>query len=404
MSDNNLKCPKCGTKIEIDQEIIARKVRDNIEVEVKKRLESDFEARLTKEKELLEKQIIENQDKELAILKIDLKTKNKKIEEFRTQELKLIKEKNEIEEARKNLEVETQRKLFEEKKQIEEKILKQAEEMYQFKILEKEKQLEDQKKLIAEMQRKAQQGSMQTQGEVLELTLEETLKKKFPDDQIEPVGKGVSGADIVQKVLAPNGETAGIIIWETKQTKAWVEEWVSKLKDDGHRVKANLMVLATNILPKGIDHFGQYKGIWVTDFSSYLGLTAALRNNLLSIYSVALANENSQDKAQILYKHITSQSFVNRINTIMGIFTNMKDVIDKEKRAYENLWAVREKQIERLTSNTGHLFGEMQGIIGGDSMGIEMLENISYDTPLIKEKSQKTEKETKKPDNQTNLF
>lgn len=404
MNDNNIKCPKCGTKIEIDQEIIARKVRDNIELEVKKRLETDFENRLKGEKDLLEKQFNENQEKELALLKLENQEKTKKINEFRDQELKLIKERNALEESKKEIELITQRKLAEEKKLLEEKFAKDFEEKQNFVVAELRKQLEDTKKSLTEAQRKAQQGSMQTQGEVLELTLEETLKKKFPEDEFEPVGKGVSGADLIQKVYASNNALAGVIAWETKQTKAWVEEWVNKLKDDGHRVKANLLVLVSNVLPKGIEHFGQYKGIWVSDYISYVGLTAALRNNLQTVYSVALANEGSQTKAQLLYKHLTSQSFANRVRTLAETFINMKLTIEKERRAFENIWAVREKQIERISTNTSQIFGEIQGIAGGDFTGLELLENISEEIAFPKEKSKTQEKDVKKQDNQANLF
>lgn len=398
----DIKCPKCGAKIQIDQEVITRKVRENIAIEEKKKLELDFNERLKQEKEQLEKSFTDNQAKELLILKQEVDTKNKKLDEFREQELKLVKEKNEIEEARKNLEVETQRKIAEERKLIEEKLNKDFEEKQNFVVMELKKQLEDQKKLNQEMNRKLNQGSMQTQGEVLELTLEELLRKKFPDDVIEPVGKGISGADIIQKIIAANGEVAGIIAWEVKQTKAWTEDWVQKLKDDGHRAKANQLILVSNILPKNIGSFDEYNGIWVTNFNSLTGVASAVRNNLLSIYSVALTNENSQDKAQILYKHLTAQSFINRVKNMADTFISMKSLVDKERRAYESLWANREIQIERLSSNTSQIFGEIQGIVGGQYSGIEILEDLAQETlpePEVKNIKKKIDEK-----NQANLF
>jgi len=403
MTEHDLKCPKCGTKIEIDQEIIVQRVRGQIELELKKRLEANFEEKLKLEKEKFEQTIGETQAKELEAMKLELESKSKKIDDYREQELKLIKERNELEEAKKVIEITTQRRLTEEKKLLEEKLAKDFEEKKNFAEMELRKQLDDTKKALLEAQRKAAQGSMQTQGEVLELSLEENLKKKFPHDEIEPVGKGISGADIVQKVFAPNTELAGIIAWETKQTKAWTEEWVNKLKDDGHRVKANRLILVSNILPKEVEHFGQYKGIWVTDYASYLGLAAALRNNLISVYTVALAQENSQDKAQLLYKHLTGQAFANRVRTLAETFNEMKTNIEKEKRAFENIWASREKQIERLSSNTSQMFGEIQGIAGGTVSGIEILEEMAEEKLLDSEIS--SNKKKKSPsEGQANLF
>lgn len=414
MNDNDIKCPKCGTKIQIDQEVITRKVRENIAIEEKKKLELNFTERLKQEKEQIEKSFTENQGKELEILKADVEAKNKKLNEFREEQLKLMKERSELEEAKKELEITTQRRLLEEKKILEEKLNKDFEEKKNFAEMELRKQLDDTKKALMEAQRKAQQGSMQTQGEVLELTLEENLKKRFGDDIIEPVGKGISGADIIQNVIAQNGDTAGIIAWEVKQTKAWTEDWVQKLKDDGHRVKANLLVLISNVLPKDIEHFGQYKGIWVTDYQSCLGMAAALRNNLLSVYSVALAQENSQDKAQVLYKHLTSQAFINRVQSISETHISMINDLEKEKLAMERIWAARTKQIERLSSGTRQVFNEIGGIVGGQYSGIEILEDLAQEVlpepasekDLPKKQKSETSKKIKNlpADGQVNLF
>jgi len=399
MPDNDIKCPKCGSKITIDEKIIVRRVRDQIENEVKQKFQSDFEIRLKEEKTLLEKTMTENQTKELEILKADNEEKNKKIADFREQEMKLIKDKNALEEAKKDLELTTQRRLAEEKKLLEEKLSKDFEEKQNFALLEMRKQLDDTKKALIEAQRKAAQGSMQTQGEVLELALEENLKNKFPDDLIEPVGKGILGADIIQKVIANSGETAGIIAWESKQTKAWTEDWVQKLKDDGHRVKANLLVLVSASLPKGIEHFGPYKGIWVTDYASCISLSSALRNNLLSIYSVALANENSQDKAQVLYKHLTSQAFINRVQSISETHIGMISDLEREKQAMGRLWEARTKQIERLSAGTRQIFNEIGGIVGGQYSGVEILEEIAEQNLLENKKAKKIDLK-----NQANLF
>lgn len=399
MPDSDVKCPKCGEKFKIGQEVIARSVRENIENELKKKMELAFADRLKQEKEQLEKNIKLDQNKEIDILKTELELKSKKIDDLREQELKLIKDRSALEDAKKEIELVTERRLVEEKKIIEERLRKELEEKKNFEVMELRKQLEDTKKSLTEAQRKAQQGSMQTQGEVMELALRAMLEKRFPQDIIEDVAKGASGADVIQKVMAPNGEVAGIIAWESKQTKAWVEDWITKLKDDGHRVKANLLVLATNVLPKEVDRFGQYKGVWVTDHSSIAGIASALRNNLLSVYSVALSNENSQDKAMILYKHLTSQAFINRVQSLSETYISMVTMLEKEKTAMANIWNVRQKQIERLSTNTRQLFSEIGSIAGGQFTGIEMLEEL---TSNILPESKK--KKNTIDDSQANLF
>ena len=77
------------------------------------------------------------------------------------------------------------------------------------------------KKQVEELRRKAEQGSQQAQGEALELELEEVLKTAFPFDMIEPVPKGIRGADVVHKVNNQLGQYCGSILWESKYTKNW---------------------------------------------------------------------------------------------------------------------------------------------------------------------------------------
>lgn len=395
MTETDIKCPHCKKTIPID-DVLKHRLNEQVNNEVAKRLD------LEKEKlaqELKEKYAAE-ESKELKVFKEKLKFETEKRQEAQERELDFIKKQNELEDKLKSQETIIARKLQEERKLIEEKVRREEEEKQTFALMELKKQLDDTKKSLAEAQRKAAQGSMQTQGEVLELSLEQMLKEKFSDDEIEPVGKGISGADIIQKVIATNGETAGIIAWESKQTKAWVEDWVVKLKDDGHRVKANLLVLVSNILPKGIDRFGQYKGVWVTDYVSCIGLAGALRSNLLAVYSVALANEGSSDKAALLYKHLTSQAFVNRVQSISETYINMFAALEKEKTAMQNIWEHRAKQIERLSSNTRQVFNEIGSIVGGQFSGLEVLEELG-DEKLLDEAKNKKKNDTK---NQANLF
>jgi hypothetical protein len=253
------------------------------------------------------------------------------------------------------------------------------------------------------MNRKLHQGSMQTQGEVLELALEELLAQKFPLDEIVPVPKGISGADIIQKVFTSNKQPTGIIAWESKRTKAWTEDWVTKLKDDGAKVKANICVLVSEILPKEIPNFGIYNGIWVCNFSSIVGLASALRDQLIYSHKIIIANRGKDEKKDILYDYLTSHTFAERVRSSIETFMNMKKSLEIEKNAMNKLWASRETQIMRFEKNISAMFGEIEGIAGSElpTVGILELESAALDnTPEAKKE---IKKETPKI-NQTNLF
>lgn len=367
--NDKIKCPKCGHQIPVTEALQHRmmeQVSDEVEKRVnaeKEKFEQDLKERLSKE-----------QADSLKLLKQRLDTEAKKREEAEKKELEFIKKQTEMEDKIKHQELEIARKLQEERKLIIEKTQKEIGEKFDLQMAEKNKQLEDTKKALSEAQRKAQQGSMQTQGEVMELALEDLLQQKFPHDVVEPVPKGITGADIIQHVHSNTGAECGIIVWESKQTKTWTEDWVQKLKDDGQNIKGSVLVLVSEILPKNIKNFGLYKGIWVCNFSSILGLTTAIRSQLISINKIATAQEGKDEKKDVLYDYLTSQTFATRIETIVENFLAMKNNLEKEKMAMNKIWVSREMQVNRMIENTAKMYGEIQGIAGSQLPSIEFLE------------------------------
>ena len=177
-------------------------------------------------------------------------------------------------------------------------------ERHRLKDAEKDKQLTDMRNKIDELQRKAEQSSQQSQGEVLELELEDVLKAEFPLDDIEPVAKGVRGADVLQIVKNQSGKICGKILWETKRTKNWSDSWIQKLKDDQREAKADISVLISEALPDGMDHFKQISGVWVSDISSSLCLAVALRALLIQVARANSAQDGKNEKMEIMYNYL----------------------------------------------------------------------------------------------------
>lgn len=405
MPDQTITCPYCGKEIPLT-ETLSHQIKEGLrkEYELKAR-DREFEIAkreksLAEEKKILEdsKKAIDQQvfqklqaerenlkqetRKEIeAAVRIELKDlqeqnveKERKLAEAQKVELEFRKKVRELEELGKNQELEITRKLDEERRSIYEKAKKEAGDEHRLKLLEKEKQLEDTKKALDEAKRKAQQGSMQTQGEVLELDLEAFLRSQFPIDEIEPVPKGITGADILQKVHDRGGRYCGTIIWESKHTKAWNDGWLSKLKDDRREVKAEIAVLVTETMPKGIEGFVHMEGVWVTSYALSIALASVLRTGLIELaqYKVSVVGKN--EKMEVLYNYLSGQEFKQRIEAIVESFQTMKEDLDQEKRAMIKTWAKREKQIERIINNTVGMYGDMQGIIGASLPHIKSLE------------------------------
>ncbi|MDP3048839.1 MAG: DUF2130 domain-containing protein [Thermodesulfovibrionales bacterium] len=246
-------------------------------------------------------------------MKEQITDKDKKIEKLQNNELEFRKKMRELEEQKKNVDLEVERKIDERRKEIEQKSIEMFTEQHRLKDLEKDKKVSDMLKTIEDLKRKAEQGSMQTQGEVLELDLEALLKAKFPIDEIEPVPKGIKGADILQKVHSRNGQYCGTIIWETKRTKAWSDGWILKLKDDQREVKAEFAVIVSEALPKEVRSFKEIEGVWVTNFTLASSLAEVLRTGLIQVSHAKLSAVGKSEKMEVLYNYLSGPEFRQKV-------------------------------------------------------------------------------------------
>lgn len=402
-----LKCPKCGTDLtDAMQEEVRKEIRaefgDKYRAE-KKKLEDDYvqkqrsfdeevrrlrlhyeQEQLKRDEELrsnAEKKAFEQFEQLLKAREEELVEKNKKLQEINEKELLFLKKQREWQEEKDRLHIDIEKKLMDERQAIQEKIYAQAqeqvrlrEEQTKLKDAEKDKKIEDMQKLIEDLQRKSQQGSQQLQGEVAEIELANILTATFRYDTIADVPKGVRGADIIHTVNTQFGVECGKIIWESKRTKAWSNEWLDKLKEDMRSVKASVAIIVTTVLPKGIERIGYVDGVWITDFPSAIGLAMALRQGLLDVARTKSANEGKHEKMEMVYAYLSGDEFRQKIQAIAETFSSMRNDLDKEKIAMHKLWSQREKNIERIMMNTTGMFGDIHGIIGGALQTVPLLE------------------------------
>jgi len=405
MEQGMITCPNCGHEFEMSDALTGR-IREHLkaellqdvarrEAELKKKIETlrAQEAQVSKKSEEIDAEI-ETRLKErlseaekkasrklegkyadqLKELQGALAEKEASIKTFREQELELRKRQRKLEEDRASLELEVARKLDDEREKIREEVSKKTVEEHRLKDLEKNKLIRDLQTSLADMKRKAEQGSMETQGEVLEQDFEAQLKTFFVHDDIQPVPKGIRGADLVQTVRTPMGGECGILLWETKNTKAWSSQWIPKLKDDMIETRASIAILVSVVLPGGVSRFGQVDGVWVSDPLCAIPLAAALREQLTAISRERTASTGKSEKMEALYQYLAGVEFKQKIEGIVEAFTSMQDQLNRERRAMEKHWKQREKEIERVIKNTVGLYGDMQGIIGGQIPAIPALE------------------------------
>ncbi|PID70331.1 hypothetical protein CSB37_03015 [bacterium DOLZORAL124_38_8] len=394
MNDQLITCPNCHHQFSASDEL-QKHLSEEFEKKMKaqadahqKQLEAEKEVMRKKAQEYAEKKAQEALKKnavEIEDMKNQLKEAEKKQAEANQRELEFLKKERALKEKEKNVELELEKKLQAEKKRLEEALaesqkkaladrMEELQNEHRKKEAEKDKQMEQLKKALDEAKRKAEQGSQQIQGDVLENDIKELLQSEFLIDDIADVPTGIRGADLIQTVKNNLGAKCGVFLWELKNTKAWTEGWIQKLKDDQAALGADVAILATKTLPEGVDRYEYRNGVWVVEYESVKMLASILRFHQLEIGKVKNSLQGQDEKMQMLFEYLSSPQFKNRVENIVNAFDKMKTDLDKEKRAMQNIWNRREKELERVMINTAGFYGDLQGIAGANLPMIEALE------------------------------
>jgi hypothetical protein len=399
MNTNIITCPKCKAEIPLT-DAMAHQVREQMEnefsakqrrlldavaareksvteqaralEEAQKSIERQVADKLSVERKRLKFEAQEQAKQELKVEIQDLRNQlgdgEKKLKESQNAELELRKQQRELEQRAKELELEVARKLDAEREKIRQQATETATDAERLKVAEKEKVISDLQQQISLLKQKAEQGSMQLQGEVLELDFENQLKTAFMHDVVEAVSKGVRGGDVQHTVRTNSGHGCGMILWETKRTRNWSGGWTDKLKEDMRAAKAELAVLVTQALPDGVKHFGPVDGVWVCDYASALPLAVALRSGLVNSAMARLAETGKAGKMEELYAYLCGNEFRQHVEAVVESFVAMQDDMQKERRAMEKAWSARAKHMDRAIQHTAQLYGGIQGIAGAAAL------------------------------------
>ncbi|OGU56689.1 MAG: hypothetical protein A2X64_09375 [Ignavibacteria bacterium GWF2_33_9] len=431
---NIIKCPNCSAEINVENVIYKQaeeKIKSSFEKQQKQQIaillsqkealeqekvrfeelkqkENDlFNERLQKEKfrlkDELSKSLKDEMELEMKSLSESLEKKNEENKLLKSKEIELLRKENELNSKMSEVNLEIERKLLEQKNKIEKdaqslsqqnmemlknqfnEMLKEKEADYKQELQKKDLQLDQQKKLAEEMRKKAEQGSMQLQGEAQEIILENTLKLLYPFDDITPVPTGYNGADVIQHVKNQFNANCGSIIYESKKAINWSEDWIRKLKDDQTKSKSAFAILVTRVFPAGMNSFGERNGVWVCGINDYQQISFILRDMIIKEFEVIESQKNSGDKMVQLYNYLTGSDFKMRIQNILDAFTSMQNQLQKEKRAFEKIWKEREVHISRVITNTIQLHSTFTGIAGN---AMPELEGFALDTLTEDEESE----------------
>ncbi len=393
MNDSaRIKCPNCAQSIDVsevlyqqlqtelklkyeqqyaDQKKQLQSSRDELDQQrasFEQQLEQRVEQSVRHKQQQIEQQLKQKfqQESQLRIsnLEKELAEKSDAVKEFHQLKAEHERQKRTHLELKDKLEAELEQKLSQAMVSERERLSKEEADKTQLKLAEKDQVIEQLRQQAAEAQRKAEQGSMQIQGEVQELAIENWLRQNFPIDTVEEIKKGTRGADCIQIINTHNRENVGSIYYESKRTKVFQPAWIGKLKLDMQQRQVNVGVLVTEALPKEIDRIGQLEGIWVCRFNDLEGLVSVLRESLIQISRALITQQNKGDKMNLLYNYLTGAEFRIQIESMVDGFVQMKDDLEREKRSMQGLWKKREKQIDKVLMNANQFYSSIRGIAG----------------------------------------
>jgi hypothetical protein len=391
--DPEIKCPKCGAGIKLTESLAGPLVAAT---------RAEYEGQLTRSRQAGEElnRRVRDQERELEARKVALDAEvadrvaqerrkadeeARKTVEFETAQLReslAVAQRAQAEAVRKERELEGRERavtltieqgISDGVRAARDEAVRDAAERSRLVLAEKDAQLEGMRRVIEDLRQKADQKSQQLQGEVQELDLEATLRRRFPLDAIVEVAKGVNGADCEQVVRAPSGAECGKILYESKRTKNWSPGWLAKLREDGRRAGADILVLVSQVLPPEVELFECLDTVWVMQPRTVEGFAAVLRETLLRVHAVRQAQQGMATKAELVYEYLTGTRFRLRIEAVVEAFTTMQEDLEAEKRAVTRAWAKRAAQLEKVMASTTGLFGDLQGISGAALPEIEAL-------------------------------
>ena len=257
-------------------------------------------------------------------------------------------------------------------------------------LSEKNLQIDQLQRKIKDLEATAFQGSQQIQGEALEIEVEKRLRRLFPWDKLSPVKSGMSGADLIQSVVLTQGQVCGKIVWECKNTKNWNSDWLGKIKQNQHNENAQVSVIVSVALPEAVRSFDIVDGVWICSPEYFLELATAIRFFLQEVFQTRVTNQNKDIKSEHLFSYLTGQQFRARFTTIIESHRELREGLDKEKKAMTAAWSKREKQLELLFSGAASIYGDLSGILGKTIVRVEELEFDESQTDLSRSSQMKS--------------
>jgi hypothetical protein len=261
------------------------------------------------------------------------------------------------------LELEVQRRIDDQRPSLVEHALRAAGQQHAVELEQKAievRRLTDQ----IEALRHTASVAQELQGEAQEVVLRDLLASVCPHDLVSDVPRGKRGGDLLHEVRNAIGQRAGLVLWECKSAKTWSEGWIEKLKFDQRACEADVAVLVSTVLPRGIEHVGLHNGVFVASLPAATGVAHLVRHLVLRL-ATARADSTTRDfQLRELHEVLCSNAFRLRCQSIFDSVAAMSRDLESERASAHRWFARRERQIAQFSHAAAEVVGQIEGATG----------------------------------------
>jgi hypothetical protein len=402
-----IKCPSCQNKFDITDDVLAAELNESLREQMKleqeqlvaqeksklreemiaynKKKDLELQAEVQhQQKMFLEQQVLAQQKLDqdfggkIKFLEAQAIQQAEALKKAQVKEMQVLQLQQELQNKEEDTKLQIQQALIAKEQELKESIGKKAtedaEQAHKLRIKELELKLDQQKKLTEESQKKLNQGSMESQGEVMEDFIKERLMKLFPYDEIIDVKKGQKGGDLIHIIKNNLGHACGTILYESKNTSAWQNGWINKLLEDRRSLNAELGVIITKTFPAQVKSIGQQDGIWICGVKEFEGVAAMLREGVLKVFEAKKSDDNKADKMVMLYDYLNSTEFKQRWEALLEGFKRMKKSIEDQRNYAIKSFAEQDAIINNILLHGNTFIGSIKGIAGSSFDQVKLLE------------------------------
>jgi hypothetical protein len=228
------------------------------------------------------------------------------------------------------------------------------------------RQRESFQKKIDDLQRMLAEKSAHELGDDAEIDLFEALRDIFTDDRITRIKKGEPGADIKHEVMY-KGIVAGVILFDSKNRKAWQSNFATKLRKDQVEGKADHAILSTTAFPSGKKEFCLESGVILARPGRICDLASLLRGEIIKAHVGGLANQKRSEKKDALYQYIASEEYRQKTAEASRLASELLNLDAAEVQDHRRTWEKRGRLIKQQQRALDAVGMEVSAIVEGKS-------------------------------------